>query len=138
MEEQKKQTKPNNFIVQKCTATSFFRALIEFFPSLKLSSREKDVAARILFQYFKLKDSIQDPEVLRDVLWSQNSRKDMRESLGMSQAHFQMILGKLRSSGFLVDGHINWEYIPNMTDDPRFVLCIYFDWSSKSNPINNG
>lgn len=130
--------KPNNFIVQKCTGTSFFRALLEFFPSLKLSSREKDVAARILIQYFKLKESIQDPEVLREVLWSQNSRKDMRESLGMSQAHFQMILGKLRSSEFLVDGHVNDVYIPHMTEDPRFMLCIMFDWSSKTNPINNG
>lgn len=130
--------KPNNFIAQKCTETSFFRALLEFFPSLKLSSREKDVAARILIQYFKLKESIPDPEVLREVLWSQNSRKDMRESLGMSQAHFQMILGKLRSSEFLVDGHINSVYIPHMTEDPRFMLCIVFDWSSPSNPINNG
>ena len=62
----------------------------------------------------------------------------MRESLGMSQAHFQMILGKLRSSEFLVDGHINDVYIPHMTEDPRFMLCIMFDWSSKTNPINNG
>lgn len=131
--------KPNNFIAQKCTQTSFFRALLEFFPSLKLSSREKDVAARILIQYFKLKESIQDPEVLRELLWSQNSRKDMRESLGMSQAHFQMILGKLRSSEFLVDGHINSVYIPHMSpDEPRFMLCVVFDWSSPSNPINNG
>ena len=129
---------PNNFIGQKCTATSFFRALLEFFPSLKLSAREKDVAARILIQYFKLQESIKDPDVLREVLWSQNSRKDMRESLKMSQAHFQMILGKLRSSEFLKDGHINSAYIPHMTDEPRFMLCIVFDWSSKSNPINNG
>ena len=130
--------KPNNFIAQKCNASSFFRALLDFFPTLKLSSREKDVAARILIQYFKLKESVQDPEVLRDVLWSQNSRKDMRESLGMSQAHFQMILGKLRSSGFLRDGTINDAYIPHMTEEPRFMLCILFDWSDKNNPIRNG
>ena len=62
----------------------------------------------------------------------------MRESLGMSQAHFQMILGKLRSSGFLKDGTIDDTYIPHMTDEPRFMLCILFDWSDKSNPIKNG
>jgi hypothetical protein len=60
----------------------------------------------------------------------------MRESLDMSQAHFQMILAKLRTSGVLQDGDINPKYIPHTTDDPRFMLSIVFDWSSKSNPVN--
>ena len=79
---------------------------------------------------------MQDPVVLREVLWSQTSRKDMRESLGMSQAHFQMTLGKLRESGVLVGNDIEPRYIPHMGDEPRFLLSILFDWSSKANPIN--
>ena len=130
--------KPNNVIYLKCTDISFYRMWIEFLaPFHKLTSRERDVAARIIVQYFKLKDSIPDPEMLKEVLWSHTSRKDMRESLGMSQAHFQMILAKLRSAGVLLDGDINPKYIPHTTEDPRFQLSIVFDWSSRSNPIKN-
>lgn len=131
--------KPNNVIYQKCTATSFFRLWIEFLaPFHKLTSRERDVAARIIIQYFKLKESIPDPEMLKEVLWSHTSRKDMRESLGMSQAHFQMILAKLRDAKILLNGDLNPKYIPHTTDDPRFMLTIIFDWSSPASPIANG
>lgn len=129
--------RPNNVIYLKCTDDSFYRMWFEFLtPFHKLTSRERDVAARIVTQWFKLGESISDPVVLKDVMWSQTSRRDMRESLGMSVAHFQMILGKLRNAGVLVDGGINPKYIPHVTDEPRFMLSVVFDWSSKSNPIN--
>lgn len=131
--------KSNKLIYLKCTPDSFYRMWMEFLtPFHKLTSREKDVAARIIAQYFKLKESIPDPEVLRDVLWSRNSRKDMMRSLGMSQAHFQMVLAKLRESGVIVDGDINRRYIPDKTDEPRFALQIIYDWSSAKNPVRNG
>ena len=129
--------KPNNVIYQKCNSISFFRGWVEFLaPFHKLTSRERDVMARILVQYFKLRDSIPDPEMLKEVMWSHTSRKDMRESLKMSQAHFQMILAKLREAGVLVNGDLNPKYIPHIGDEPRFMLSIVFDWSSQSNPIN--
>ena len=129
--------KPNNVIYQKCNRISFFRGRVEFLaPFHKLTARERDVMARILVQYFKLKDNIPDPEVLKEVMWSQTSRKDMRESLKMSQAHFQMILAKLREAGVLVDGDLNPKYIPHVDDQPRFMLSIVFDWSSDSAPVN--
>ena len=129
--------KPNNVIYLKCTDTSFYRMWIEFLaPFHKLTARERDVAARIIAQYFKLKDSIPDPEMLKEVMWSHTSRKDMRESLGMSQAHFQMILAKLKTSGVLLEGDINPKYIPHISENPRFMLSIVFDWSSPQNPIN--
>jgi len=128
--------KPNNVFHVPCTDTSFFRAWIEFLaPYHKLTSRERDVAARILLQHFKLASYIDDPEVLKDVLWSRNSREDIRNSLKMSVAHFQMILGKLKTSGFLKEGDVDPRYLPHKTDDPRLMLCVVFDWSSKENPI---
>lgn len=130
--------KPNNVIYQKCTDDSFYRLWIEFLaPFHKLASRERDVAARIIAQYFKLRDNIPDPVVLKEVMWSNTSKRDMRESLGMSPAHFQMILAKLKSSGILVNGDINPKYIPHIGSEPRFMLSIVFDWSSQSNPIND-
>lgn len=130
--------KPNNVIYLRCTDDSFFRTWIEFLtPFHKLTARERDVAARIIAQYFRLKESIQDPILLNETLWTNNSRKDIRESLGMSQAHFQMILAKLRSVKMLVENdNINPRFLPHLGDEPRLMLNIIFDWSSPSNPIN--
>ena len=129
--------KPNNVIYLKCTEDSFYRMWVEFLtPFHKLTSRERDVAARIIMHYFKFRENIDDPEVVRDLLWSRKSKKDIMDALGMSQAHFQIILAKLRSSGFIIDDDINPKYIPHKGDEPRFMLSVYYDWSTKSNPIN--
>ena len=129
--------KTNSLFPLKCSEESFYRLWIEFLaPIHKLTSRERDVAARIISQYQKLSRSVSDPDVLEEVLWSQTSRKDMRDSLGMSKEYFQMILGKLREVGMIEDGHINPKYLPHMTDEPRYLLSFLFDWSSPTNPIH--
>ena len=128
--------KPNNTIVLKCTEDSFLRTWMEFLaPFHKLTSRERDVASRLLKQYFRLKASIDDPEVLKDVMWSHTSRKDMMNALGMSPAHFQMTLTKLKKAGVIMNNDINPKFIPHITEDPRHMLCIVFDWSSSVNRI---
>lgn len=128
--------KPNNTIVLKCTEDSFLRTWMEFLaPFHRLTSRERDVAARLLKQYFRLKSNIDDPEVLKDVLWSRTSRKDMMASLGMSPAHFQMTLAKLKKAGIIVNDGPNPKFIPHIGQDPRHMLCIVFDWSSSVNRI---
>lgn len=131
--------KPNNNIYQKCTEASFYRLWFEFLaPFHRLPSRERDVAARILAQWFRLKDTTNDPELLKELLWSKTSRQDMMASLGMSPAHFQLVLRHLKAANVLVDDMINPKYIPHKSDgDPRFMLQIVFDWSSASNPVRN-
>ncbi|MBQ3950923.1 MAG: hypothetical protein II661_10655 [Bacteroidales bacterium] len=122
--------KPNKIWPVKCTRDSFARAWVDLLsPYHKLTSREKDVAARIINQHLKLKESISDPEVLRDVLWSRSSRKDMMQSLGMSQAHFQMVLARLREAEFLIDGDINKKYLPGITEDTTYTIQVVFYWS---------
>lgn len=132
--------KPNNVFLVPCTEDSFYRAWVEFLtPYHKLTAREKDVAARILAQYFRFRDSVPDTEVLRDLLWSRKSRKDIMDSLRMSQAHFQMVLAKLKASGFIKDWDVNPRFIPHkLQGDSRFMLQVVFDWSSERNPIRRG
>lgn len=129
--------KPNNVIYLKCTEDSFYRMWMEFLtPFHKLTAREKDVAARILQQYFKFKDSVSDPDVLKELMWSRSSRVDIMTSLKMSQAHFQMVVAKLKAAGILIDGEFNPRYIPHkVIDEPRFMLQIVYDWSSPKSPI---
>ncbi len=129
--------KPNNVFLVPCTDTSFYRAWIEFLtPYHKLTAREKDVAARILAQYFLFRANISDADVLREVLWSPSSRRDMMTSLKMSQAHFQMVKSKLESVGFLNGKDINPRFLPHKVEgDSRFMLQVVFDWSSERNPV---
>ena len=130
--------KPNNVFFVPCTEISFYRAWIEFLtPYHKLTAREKDVAARLLVQYFKLAESIKDDAVLYELMWSKTSRKDLMASLKMSSANFQVVLAKLRTAGFLKDGLINPRFLPHKVgDDSRFMLQVVFDWSSDKKPIN--
>lgn len=140
--------KTNNVFIVPCAGEDHFcRAWIEFTtPYHKLTAREKDVAARLLVQYFKFYDSVIDPEyptdpekleVLYDLIWSRKSKKDMMDSLKMSQAHFQMVLAKLKTAGFLQGNRIFDRYIPHLLkDDSRFILKVVFDWSSRKNPVN--
>lgn len=131
--------KPNNIIALKCTADSFYRMWIEFLtPFHKLTAREKDVAARLIAQYFKLREHSEDPVVLRELLWSKTSKKDMIASLGMSQAYFQMVISRLKENGVIVNGDLNPKYIPHKsTEEPRFILQVVYDWSTPKNPIKN-
>lgn len=136
--------KPNNVIYQKVDEKALNRVWIEFLtPFHNLAKREKDVAARILMQYQRLKEQCKDPDnrdMLRELLWSHSSRLDMRTSLGMSQPHFQMILRKLRDVGFLIGYNgedINPRYIPHIRpESPVFELRILFDYSDSAKPVS--
>ena len=134
--------KPNKTLFRKCLGGSFNRDYIEFLgPYHKLQNKTRDVAARILSQYFRLKESLKDQkddEVLYEVLWSRTSRKDMCDSLGMTQNSFQMALAKLKRGRFLLeDNRINPVFIPPLQpDQKRFMLCIVFDMTEPSSPAN--
>lgn len=124
--------------MRKCTEESFYRDWMTFLaPFHRLTNRGMDVAARILQQYFRLKEEISDPEVLREVLWSPRSRQDMMQSLGMTPAHFQMTLAKLKKAGVLLNGDIHPKYIPHKGDNPSFTLLVAFDWSTRKNPVRD-
>ena len=130
--------KVNNLIPVKCTETSFYRMWFDFLaPFHRLTKREREVAARILAQEFKLRESIEDPVVRNEILWSKTSRKDMRESLKMSPEFFQMNINKLKQAEVLFeDNRINPKYIPNKGEEPRFIMGVWYDWSTPDNPVN--
>lgn len=131
--------KPNKTLFQKCPGSSFYRAWIEFLgPYHKLQNKTREVAARILLQYFKLKENIDDPYVLNEVLWSRTSRKDMCDSLGMTQNSFQMALAKLKKGKVLLeDNRINPVFIPPISQDMKhFMLCIVFDMTEANSPAH--
>lgn len=124
--------RPNNFILLKCTNESFFRMWIEFLtPFHRLSMREKDVVAVIISQYFKLKAQCNNADVVRKLLWTKTSKKDMEASLGISQEHFNVITNKLKKSKIIIGGDINPRYLPHIEQDSNtFELRVVFDYST--------
>jgi phage terminase large subunit GpA-like protein len=131
--------RPNNTFQVKLPPGKFLRAWMEFLtPYHHLTAREKDVAARILEQYFRFKKVVDDDETLKELLWSHTSRKDMRESLSLSQPYFQAVLASLKQHGFLTpDGGVESRYIPRLSGDPAHMLLVLFDWSTPQNPVAN-
>lgn len=107
----------------------FFRVWCEFLKPLhNLTSREMDLAAAILEERFKLSKSITNPELLDDVLMSEESKRRIRKNSGISVAHFQVIMAKLRDSKVIIDGRLNPKFIPNLKDDPtNYKLLFSFD-----------
>jgi hypothetical protein len=57
-----------------------------------------------------------------------DTRKKVREECGLTLAHFQVIMGKLRKNKLIVDGRINPRFLPNIKEgDSTFQLLLYFE-----------
>ena len=113
----------------------FFRLLIEFLTPLhNLTNREKDVVASFIKNRYELSSVIKDEVLLDKWLMSDDIKSKVKEECGVSEAFFQVILGKLRKTNVIVDGRINQKLIPkNLKDgDTSFQLLLYFDLDDRN------
>lgn len=121
----------NNVIsIPASLSKEFFRTWIEFLTPLHhLTNREKDVVASFLKNRFELSSSISDEILLDKWLMSDDIKNKVKEECGVSEAFFQVILGKLRKTKVIQDGRINPKLIPKKLSkgDSSFYLLLYFD-----------
>ena len=113
----------------------FFRIWIEFLTPLhNLTNREKDVVAAFIKARFELSKSISDPVWLDKVVMSDEIKSKVKEECGVSDAFFQVILGKLKKTGVILEGKINPKFIPKNLElgDKTFQLLLYFDIDGKN------
>ena len=120
--------KPNNIIGIPTTLDKFFRYWVEFLKPLHgLTDREIDVIAAFLKKRHELSKDILDPIKLDKYLMNEETKAEIREECGVSAAHFQVIMGKLRKSGIIVNGNIHPKFIPNIkSDGDTFQLLLFF------------
>lgn len=114
----------------------FFRTWIEYLTPLhNLTNREKDVVAAFLKARFDLSKSIPDPVWLDKTVMSDEIKARVKEECNVSDAFFQVILGKLKRTGVIRDGKINPMFIPKRVDtgDKAFQLLLYFDLDGRDN-----
>lgn len=114
----------------------FFRIWIEFLTPLhSLTNREKDIVAAFIKARFELSKSISDDTLLDKVVMSDDIKAKVKEECNVSDAFFQVILGKLRKTNVIIDGRINPKFIPKSLnhDDKAFQLLLYFDLDGRNN-----
>lgn len=122
--------KPNNAIALKSSLSGkFFRMWLEFLrPFHKLTERETDVMAAFLKERFELSKVVSDQEVLNKLTMSEDTKRKVRDDCNISQAHFQVIMTKLKKSKMIDDGKINPRFIPRVEQDAKsFQLLLSFE-----------
>lgn len=122
--------KINNVItISASTEGSFFRYWFEFLrPFHKLTDREMDVIASFVKHRYALSKVVSDQEVLNKLTMSDDTKKKVREDCNISQAHFQVIMTKLKKSKVIENGRINPKFIPRLDKDSNnFQLLLSFD-----------
>lgn len=113
----------------------FFRIWVEFLTPLhNLTNREKDVVAAFIKERFELSSSITDNNLLDKYVMSDDIKAKIKKECGISDAFFQVILGKLRKTNVIVNGKINSRFIPKNinSNDKCFQLLLYFDLDEKN------
>lgn len=108
---------------------NFFRYWFEFLrPFHKLTDREMDVIASFVKYRHSLSKVVSDQEVLNRLTMSDDTKRKVREDCNISQAHFQVIMTKLKKSKVIENGRINPKFIPRLDEDSNnFQLLLSFD-----------
>lgn len=115
---------------------NFFRIWIEYLTPLhKLTNREKDVVAAFIRARFELSKSVTDDTLLDKIVMSDDIKNQIKADCHISDAFFQVILGKLRKTSIITDGKINPKFIPKRVKegDRTFQLLLNFDLDATNN-----
>lgn len=122
--------KINNVItIPTSTDGKFFKYWFEFLrPFHKLTDREIDVIASFVKHRYNLSKVIKDQDILDKVTMGEDTKRQIREDCNITQAHFQVIMTKLKKSKVIDNGKINPKFIPRLDDDGKnFQLLLSFD-----------
>ena len=114
---------PTNMAKIRCNNDNIFVKWLTLTYNLhKLTDKEIDVAALFLKYYHQNKANIINDDVLNSVTFSAESKRKIRQELGMTPTYFQIILKGLRSKNFYKDNKINPVCIPNFNKDGNILL----------------
>ncbi len=124
------ENKPNSVIALKGSLSgSFFRIWLEFLrPFHKLTERETDVLACFLKHRYELSKVVSDETILNKLTLGEDTKRQIREECAITQAHFQVIMTKLKKSKMIEDGKISPKFIPKLEKDATsFQLLLAFN-----------
>ena len=109
----------------------FFRYWVEFLrPLHELTKREMDVLAEFLKVRYNLSKEIINTDRLDRVLMSEETKRDIRKTCGISAKHFQVIMSKFRKNGVVKNGRICLNLIPTITEE-GVGLMVHFSFKDE-------
>lgn len=108
----------------------FFKWWLEVLkPYHSLTKREMDVAVEFLWYRFQLSKKISDPVLLERNAVNDDAKKAVIAACGVSNAHFQVIMGKLKKNKIFENGFLNPRFVPNLKEGEQcFQLLFLFDF----------
>lgn len=109
--------------------TDFFKYWLVFLsPFHNLTNRELDIATGFLKHRYELSKVISDNDILDKVTLGEETRIKITKECGISTSFLQVIIGKLKKSGFITNGKINPRFIPNIKEDSgNYQLLLLFE-----------
>lgn len=115
-------------ITIKVNNRTFYRNFLDILksrvPISNLRPKELDVLAELMYHNAQMKDMSADEKY--DILFSTRMRKEMRESIGISEDSFNNNLSILRKWGLITkDNHLN-KSLETVRFDGKFILEFYF------------
>ena len=118
--------KANNVIrIPTSLDGKFFEYWFKFLrPFHNLTDREIDVIASFTKHRYELSKVIKDDNLLETVLMSEETKRKVREDCGITLAHFQVIMGKLRKNKVIVDNKINPILIPKLDENSESLQLL--------------
>ena len=119
--------KVNNVIglSQSPLGDEFFKYWFVFLKPLHhLTDREIDVIASFTKHRYELSKVIKDDNLLETVLMSEETKRKVREDCGITLAHFQVIMGKLRKNKVIIDNKINPILIPKLDENSESLQLL--------------
>ena len=115
-------------ITIKVNSKTFYRSFLDVLkvraPISQLRPKELDVLAELMFYNAQMKDLSEDDKY--DILFSTRMRKEMRESIGISEDSFNNNLSILRKCGLITKGNKLNKSLETVKFDGKFILEFYF------------
>lgn len=111
--------KPTNCVVIPCKKT-FYKSWLEFLqPIHGLANKEMDIAAYMLEMRKDIADSCPNKNIIDEILFSTENRKNVMKKFGMKLTYFNTVLNKFRKCGFVESNKINPKLIPKFGEGQK-------------------
>lgn len=119
----------NAIRIKALLSNNFFSMWLNFLkPFHNLSKREIEIASFYLKKRYELSLKINDIELVDQIVFSKDTKREIKVSNNLSNTNFQIIMNNLRKKGFIVDQKINPKFIPRIKEDSKsFSFLLLFE-----------
>ena len=120
------------FVIPSSLKGSFFTFLLSFLsPYHHLSAKELQLTAAFIKKRYELGLVISDAAVRDKVLFSNETKKEIRKECGITIQHFQVMMSNLRKKGIFKDNNLNPKFIPEVCHNDYYDLLIRFKFEDE-------